>query len=98
MTKANIAATINQPERPKKNVNIRCEELQIYPKEEEYGGCARIKSPAARIIKDMMIKNNGILLKLVKLIIFPTTVGYLISSILGTHCRGIRFQQVISSQ
>jgi hypothetical protein len=75
MTKANIAATINQPERPKKYVNIRCEELQIYPKEEEYNGSTRIKSPATRIIKDTMIKNKGILLKLVKLIIFPTTGG-----------------------
>jgi hypothetical protein len=66
MTKANIAATINQPERPKKYVNIRCEELQIYPKEEEYNGSTRIKSPATRIIKDTMTKNKGILLKLVK--------------------------------
>jgi hypothetical protein len=66
MTKANMAATINQPDKPKKYVNIRSEELQIYPKKEEYNGCARIKSPAARIIKDMMIKNKGILLKLVK--------------------------------
>jgi len=53
-----IAATINQPDKPKKYVNIRSEELQIYPKEEEYGGCARIKSPAARIIKDMSVKSK----------------------------------------
>jgi len=59
-----MAATINQPDKPKKYV-IRSEELQIYPRE-EYNGCARIKSPATRIIKDMMIKNKGILFKLVK--------------------------------
>jgi hypothetical protein len=60
-----MAATISQPDKPKKYVNIRNEEPQIYPRE-EYNGCARIKSPATRIIKDVMISNKGILLKLVK--------------------------------
>ena len=60
-----MAASISQPDKPKKYVNIRSEELQSYPKE-EYNGCARIKSPAVRIIKDMMINNKGILFKLVK--------------------------------
>ena len=60
-----MAATISQPDKPKKYVNIRSEELQIYPRE-EYNGCARIKSTTTRIIKDMMINNKGILFKLVK--------------------------------
>jgi hypothetical protein len=58
-----MAATMSQPDKPKKYVNIRSEELQIYPREEN--GCARIKSPATRINKDKMINNKGILLKLV---------------------------------
>ena len=59
-----MAATMSQPDKPKKYV-IRSEELKIYPGE-EYNGCVRIKSPATRIAKEMMIKNKGILLKLVK--------------------------------
>ena len=60
-----MATTINQPDKPKKYVNILSEELPIYSNEED-NGCARVKSPTARIPKDMMIKSKGILLKLVK--------------------------------
>lgn len=58
MTKTNMAATINQPDRPKKYVNIWGEELRIYPKEEEDDGCAKIKSATTRILKDIMIKSK----------------------------------------
>ena len=61
-----MAATTSQPDKPKKYVNICGEEIRIYPKEEDDNGCTRIKSPTARIIKDIMIKSKGILFKLVK--------------------------------
>ena len=35
--KANVAATTNQPDRPKKYANIWNEELQVCPKEENNG-------------------------------------------------------------
>ncbi len=64
MTKINMATTTNQPDKLKEYVKIFREEFRIDSKEDD--GCTRIKSPTARIHKDVMIKTKGILLKLVK--------------------------------